>query len=101
MVDPNPLVAGRGLRILAEAGVTVQSGLREAEAIALNPGFIQRMKTGLPWVRVKLAAPLDGRTALANGQSHGSLAPGGPCRCADVAGAQQRHFKWRRYRTYR
>ncbi|MGL4206579.1 MAG: bifunctional diaminohydroxyphosphoribosylaminopyrimidine deaminase/5-amino-6-(5-phosphoribosylamino)uracil reductase RibD [Aeromonadaceae bacterium] len=81
MVDPNPLVAGRGLRILAEAGVTVQSGLREAEAIALNPGFIQRMKTGLPWVRVKLAASLDGRTALANGQSQWIT---GPAARADV-----------------
>ena len=81
MVDPNPLVAGRGLRILSDAGVTVQSGLREAEAVALNPGFIQRMQTGLPWVRVKLAASLDGRTALANGQSQWIT---GPAARADV-----------------
>lgn len=69
MQDPNPLVAGKGLHLLAEAGVAVQCGLLHDEAVALNPGFIKRMKSGLPWVRVKLASSLDGRTALANGQS--------------------------------
>ena len=69
MPDPNPQVAGRGLAILRDAGVTVDCGLLEAEAQALNPGFIQRMTTNRPFVRVKLAMSLDGRTALASGES--------------------------------
>ena len=69
MQDPNPLVAGRGLHLLSEAGVVTQCGLLHHEAEQLNPGFIKRMQSGLPWVRVKLAASLDGRTALANGRS--------------------------------
>lgn len=75
MQDPNPLVAGRGLEILRSAGIEVLCGVRETEAKALNPGFIKRMQTGLPWVRVKLAASLDGRTALANGQSQWITGP--------------------------
>jgi diaminohydroxyphosphoribosylaminopyrimidine deaminase/5-amino-6-(5-phosphoribosylamino)uracil reductase len=67
--DPNPLVNGSGARRLREAGVQVQSGLMEAEAIALNAGFIKRMRQGLPWVRLKLAMSLDGRTALSDGRS--------------------------------
>ncbi len=81
MMDSNPLVAGRGLEILSSAGIEVLCGVREAEAKALNPGFIKRMQTGLPWVRVKLAASLDGRTALANGQSQWIT---GPAARADV-----------------
>ena len=69
MPDPNPQVAGRGLAILRDAGITVDCGLLEAEAQALNPGFIQRMTTNRPFVRVKLAMSLDGRTALASGES--------------------------------
>jgi diaminohydroxyphosphoribosylaminopyrimidine deaminase/5-amino-6-(5-phosphoribosylamino)uracil reductase len=67
--DPNPLVAGRGAEALRNAGIVVQSGLMEAEAAELNVGFMKRMKSGRPWVRVKLAMSLDGRTALANGAS--------------------------------
>lgn len=69
MVDPNPQVGGRGLRRIADAGIEVASGLMQAEAEALNRGFMKRMRTGLPYVRVKLACSLDGKTALANGAS--------------------------------
>ncbi len=69
MQDPNPRVAGKGFAALNAAGIETASGLMQAEAEALNPGFIQRMKTGRPYVRVKLAASLDGRTAVANGES--------------------------------
>lgn len=69
MQDPNPLVAGKGLAQLEAAGVEVESGVLEAEARALNPGFIKRMEQGLPWVSVKLAMSLDGRTAMASGES--------------------------------
>ncbi|UTW10462.1 bifunctional diaminohydroxyphosphoribosylaminopyrimidine deaminase/5-amino-6-(5-phosphoribosylamino)uracil reductase RibD [Marinobacterium rhizophilum] len=69
MVDPNPQVAGRGLERLRSAGIRADSGLLEAEARALNPGFIRRMESGRPWVRLKLAMSLDGRTAMASGES--------------------------------
>jgi diaminohydroxyphosphoribosylaminopyrimidine deaminase / 5-amino-6-(5-phosphoribosylamino)uracil reductase len=67
--DPNPLVNGAGAKRLREAGVTVESGLLESESAALNAGFLMRMQRGRPFVRLKSAASLDGRTALANGQS--------------------------------
>ena len=69
MRDPNPLVAGKGFALLQEQGVAVRSGVLEAQAAALNPGFIKRMSLGLPYVRCKLAASLDGRTAMASGES--------------------------------
>ena len=69
MQDPNPLVAGRGNAKLKAAGVAVECGLMEAAARELNIGFISRMTRGTPWVRSKIAASLDGRTALANGLS--------------------------------
>ncbi|MEW6414772.1 MAG: bifunctional diaminohydroxyphosphoribosylaminopyrimidine deaminase/5-amino-6-(5-phosphoribosylamino)uracil reductase RibD [Pseudomonadota bacterium] len=69
MKDPNPLVAGGGIDMLTLAGITAEVGLMEAEARALNPGFVSRMTRGRPWVRLKTAATLDGKTALANGQS--------------------------------
>lgn len=69
MIDPNPLVAGKGLERLSAAGIEVQCGLLESEAQELNRGFISRMTRGLPWVRMKIAASLDGKTALADGKS--------------------------------
>src|SRR3984893_7243045 len=67
--DPNPRVSGQGADALLRAGITVEAGLMEAEATEINIGFMKRMREGLPWVRVKLAMSLDGRTALANGAS--------------------------------
>lgn len=69
MQDPNPLVAGKGLAALREKGVEVVAGLLEAEARDLNTGFVSRMTRGRPWVRMKIAASLDGKTALNNGKS--------------------------------
>ncbi|WP_114639795.1 bifunctional diaminohydroxyphosphoribosylaminopyrimidine deaminase/5-amino-6-(5-phosphoribosylamino)uracil reductase RibD [Polynucleobacter necessarius] len=75
MSDPNPLVCGKGLERLKAAGIEVQCGLMEVEATALNRGFISRMTRGLPWVRMKIAASLDGKTALPNGQSQWITGP--------------------------
>ncbi|MCL2893419.1 bifunctional diaminohydroxyphosphoribosylaminopyrimidine deaminase/5-amino-6-(5-phosphoribosylamino)uracil reductase RibD [Brenneria tiliae] len=69
MQDPNPQVAGRGLHRLQQAGVAVGHGLMMAEAEKLNRGFLKRMRTGFPYVQLKMAASLDGRTAMASGES--------------------------------
>ena len=69
MVDPNPLVAGNGLKHLNQHGITTQSGLMQKQAALLNSGFIKRMQVNMPYVRSKIAASLDGRTALNNGVS--------------------------------
>ena len=68
-IDPNPLVAGKGLQQLMEANIETESGLMESQARELNPGFEMRMKQGRPFVRCKLAMSLDGKTALHNGES--------------------------------
>ncbi|MDC7817030.1 bifunctional diaminohydroxyphosphoribosylaminopyrimidine deaminase/5-amino-6-(5-phosphoribosylamino)uracil reductase RibD [Pseudomonas sp. BLCC-B112] len=75
MQDPNPEVAGRGLQRLAQAGIDTHSGVLEAEARAINKGFLKRMEHGLPYVRVKLAMSLDGRTAMASGESQWITGP--------------------------
>jgi len=75
MQDPNPLVAGRGLALLQAAGIETACGLLEAEANALNIGFVSRMTRGRPWLRLKAAASLDGKTALNNGVSQWITGP--------------------------
>ena len=75
MSDPNPLVAGKGLELLRAAGIEVRCGLLQAEAETLNRGFISRMTRGLPWVRLKIAASLDGKTALPDGSSQWITGP--------------------------
>src|SRR5690606_19839052 len=67
MEDPNPLVAGRGLDYVRDAGIQVDGPLLEDDARALNPGFIKRMERKLPFVRCKMGMSLDGRTAMASG----------------------------------
>ncbi len=69
MADPYPQVAGRGLARLRKAGITTECGLLQAEARQLNAGFLSRVLRGRPWLRLKLAMSLDGRTAMASGES--------------------------------
>jgi len=69
MPDPNPKVSGRGIEILTGTGIATRCGLLQTEAEALNPGFCSRMRTGRPYVMSKLAMSLDGRTAMASGES--------------------------------
>ena len=73
--DPNPKVAGEGIKLLQDAGIEVACGLYEDQARELNKGFIKRHEQGLPWVVVKMAASLDGRTAMASGQSQWITTP--------------------------
>ncbi|REL28981.1 bifunctional diaminohydroxyphosphoribosylaminopyrimidine deaminase/5-amino-6-(5-phosphoribosylamino)uracil reductase RibD [Thalassotalea euphylliae] len=74
-VDPNPQVAGRGLKMLAEAGIDAAYGLLADEAEQLNQGFLKLMRTQMPYVRCKLAASLDGQTAMASGESQWITSP--------------------------
>ena len=73
--DPNPLVGGSGIEKLQSAGIPVKLGLLEDQARNFNRGFFKRHQNGLPWVTVKMAASLDGRTAMADGQSQWITSP--------------------------
>ena len=75
VLDSNPLVAGRGFKMLEEAGIETAWGLMEKEACEINEGFFKHTKTGLPFVRAKLAMSLDGRTAMASGESQWITGP--------------------------
>lgn len=68
-LDPNPQVAGRGVRLLEQAGIEVKVGVLTAQAEALNRGFLKAMRKQMPYVRLKIATSLDGRTAMASGES--------------------------------
>ncbi len=88
MTDPNPLVAGQGLARLAAAGIEVAVGVLQAPAMQLNRGFISRMTRKIPWVTLKIAASLDGKTALKNGESQWIT---GPAARQDVHQLRARH----------
>ncbi|MDX1714635.1 MAG: bifunctional diaminohydroxyphosphoribosylaminopyrimidine deaminase/5-amino-6-(5-phosphoribosylamino)uracil reductase RibD [Halomonas venusta] len=75
MVDPNPCVSGRGIKRLRESGIQVDVGLLEQDARVLNPGFISRMQHKRPFVRLKMAMSLDGRTAMGSGESQWITGP--------------------------
>ena len=75
MQDPNPQVSGQGLEMLETAGIVVDGPLLQPQAEKLNRGFIKRQRQGLPWVTVKLAMSLDGRTAMASGESQWITGP--------------------------
>lgn len=75
MADPNPLVSGQGIEKLEQAGITVVTGLLEQQAEALNQGFCQRMRQNRPYIRSKIAMSLDGRTAMASGESQWITSP--------------------------
>ena len=75
MADPNPLVSGRGIAKLKAAGIEVSGPICADEALEINPGFVARMTRGTPWVWLKTAASLDGRTALSNGESQWITGP--------------------------
>lgn len=73
--DPNPAVSGRGIQRLRDAGIEVQSGLLAEDTERLNPGFLMRMREKRPYIRIKMASSLDGRTAMASGESQWITGP--------------------------
>ncbi len=86
--DPNPLVSGQGLVRLEEAGIQIDGPLLESQALAVNRGFIRRMQQQMPWVSCKLAMSMDGRTAMASGESQWIT---GPAARKDVQRLRARH----------
>lgn len=69
MLDPNPHVTGQGIRVLKKAGIVVRHSMMLSEAESINKGFLKRTRTGLPWIKLKLASSLDGRSAMFSGES--------------------------------
>ena len=99
MQDPNPQVSGTGLAVLREAGIAVDCGVLESEARELNLGFVSRMTRGRPWLRLKAAASLDGKTALENGVSQCITGPRARQDGHRWAGTSLRHPDRNRYRS--
>ncbi len=95
--DPNPRVDGGGARQLVAAGIAVEGGVMERSAEPLNRGFFTRMRTGLPYVRSKLAVSLDGRTALANGTSKWITSAAARVRCSSLARSLERRVDGQRH----
>ena len=75
IIDPNPKVSGKGIAWLRQEGILVKIGIMSEEAQDLNQGFLKRMKTGLPWIQLKLGISIDGRSALKNGISKWITSP--------------------------
>ena len=101
MRDPFPQVDGAGFDKLRAAGIAVETGLMEAQARALNRGFLSRIERGRPWVRIKLATSLDGRTALASGESKWITGEASRVRRAALARARRRDPDRHRHRADR
>jgi diaminohydroxyphosphoribosylaminopyrimidine deaminase/5-amino-6-(5-phosphoribosylamino)uracil reductase len=96
MEDPNPQVAGKGVAQLREAGIDVDVGIMAIQAEELNPGFVQRMRHGRPFVRCKMAMSLDGRTAMASPMDHRRICQTG---CASITCSKFSHCYWYKHGT--
>ena len=99
MEDPNPQVAGGGIQNLRSAGIEVDVGVMRKEAERLNRGFLHRINKGRPWVTLKVAASMDGRTAMHSGESRVDLRRGRAQGCSPLACAKQCCTDRQRYNT--